>query len=167
MKSVLIFHRTDPGWIGWIEDGSLSGMRIRDLVAFWLGSGTSIPDHISETIFWGKIYKFFDADADLGIFLTVDPGWKSRIRDKHSGSTTLIIMSTKNPLHFLKVKTKEWLFFTVKQCIRRENHLVLAVYHSLYELRELVTYHTVRKMGISVLMLRTSNKVGPIGPQSG
>jgi hypothetical protein len=31
----------------------------------------SIPDHISEsleTIFWIKILKFFDADAD--------PGWK-------------------------------------------------------------------------------------------
>jgi hypothetical protein len=31
------------------------------------------PEHISEsleTIFWVKILKFFDADADPGIFLT-------------------------------------------------------------------------------------------------
>jgi hypothetical protein len=37
----------------------------------------NIPDHISEsleTIFWVKILKFFDADADKGIFLTLDPG---------------------------------------------------------------------------------------------
>jgi hypothetical protein len=40
----------------------------------------NIPDHISEsletifTIFWVKILIFFDADA--GIFLTMDPGWK-------------------------------------------------------------------------------------------
>jgi hypothetical protein len=37
------------------------------------GSGMNIPDHISEsleTIFWVKLLKFFDADADpdLGIF---------------------------------------------------------------------------------------------------
>jgi hypothetical protein len=34
------------------------------------GSGMNIPDHISEsleTIFWVKIRKFFDADADPGI----------------------------------------------------------------------------------------------------
>jgi hypothetical protein len=49
------------------------------------------PDHISqslETIFWGKILKFFDPDLGSGIFLTLDPEWKkldprqtSRIRD--------------------------------------------------------------------------------------
>jgi hypothetical protein len=41
------------------------------------GSGMNIPDHISvslETIFEVKIRKFFDADADPGIFLTLDPG---------------------------------------------------------------------------------------------
>jgi hypothetical protein len=39
-----------------------------------------------------KILKFFDTDADPGIFLTLDPGWKKiRIRrDKQSGSATLI-----------------------------------------------------------------------------
>jgi hypothetical protein len=42
-----------------------------------------------------KIFKFFDADPDpgSGIFLTLDPGWKkfgSGIRDKRSGSTTLV-----------------------------------------------------------------------------
>jgi hypothetical protein len=55
-------------------------------------------DHISdsesfETIFWIKIPKFFDADADPGIFLTLDPGWKKcgsgmekiQIRNKHPG----------------------------------------------------------------------------------
>jgi hypothetical protein len=41
------------------------------------GSGMNIPDHNSEsleTIFWDKILKFFDADP--GISLTPDPGWK-------------------------------------------------------------------------------------------
>jgi hypothetical protein len=46
------------------------------------GSGMYLPDHISEsleTIFWVKILKFFDTDADPdpGIFLTLDPGWKN------------------------------------------------------------------------------------------
>jgi hypothetical protein len=55
-----------------------------------------IPDLISETletIFLVKILKFFDADADQGIFLTLDQGSemeKIRIRDKHPGSATLI-----------------------------------------------------------------------------
>ncbi len=42
----------------------------------------NIPDHISEsleTIFCVKILKFYSADADPGIFLTLDPG--SWIRD--------------------------------------------------------------------------------------
>jgi hypothetical protein len=44
--------------------------------------------------FFGKILKFFDADADPdpGIFLTLDLGSgmeKIRIRDKHPGSATL------------------------------------------------------------------------------
>ncbi len=57
----------------------------------------NIPDHISEgaeTIFYVKILKFFDADADPGIFLTLDPGsgmGKIRIRDKHPGSATQLI----------------------------------------------------------------------------
>jgi hypothetical protein len=39
----------------------------------------NIPDLISESleiVFWLKILKFFDADADpgSGIFLTLDPG---------------------------------------------------------------------------------------------
>ncbi len=55
-----------------------------------------IPDHISEsleTIFGVKVLKFFDVDADPGIFLTLDPGSgmeKIRIRDKHPGSATLL-----------------------------------------------------------------------------
>jgi hypothetical protein len=57
------------------------------------GSGMNIPDHISEsleTIFWFKILKFFDADPESGIFLTLDPGWKKiLIRDKHPGSARL------------------------------------------------------------------------------
>jgi hypothetical protein len=41
-----------------------------------------IPDNISQSLkqFFGlKILKFFNADPDLvsGIFLTLDPGWKS------------------------------------------------------------------------------------------
>jgi len=65
------------------------------------GSGMKIPDHISEsleTILCVKILKFFDADADPdpGIFLTLDPGSRikkfgSEIRDKHPGSTTLLV----------------------------------------------------------------------------
>jgi hypothetical protein len=43
------------------------------------GSRINILDPISErleTMFWVKILKFFDADADpgSGIFLTLDPG---------------------------------------------------------------------------------------------
>jgi hypothetical protein len=39
----------------------------------------NIPDHISfseslKTIFWVKILTFFDADADPGILLALDPG---------------------------------------------------------------------------------------------
>ncbi len=39
----------------------------------------NILDDISEsleTIFWVKILEFFDVNADPGIFLTLDPGWK-------------------------------------------------------------------------------------------
>jgi hypothetical protein len=44
------------------------------------GSGMNILDHVSEsleTIFGLKILKFFGADSDPGIFLTLDPGWKN------------------------------------------------------------------------------------------
>jgi hypothetical protein len=47
----------------------------------------NILDHIAEslaTIFWVKILKFFDADVDPAISLTLDPEWKkfgSRIRN--------------------------------------------------------------------------------------
>jgi hypothetical protein len=58
----------------------------------------NIPDHISEsleTIFWVKILNFFDADADPGIFMTLDPGsgmekFGSGIWYKHPGSATLL-----------------------------------------------------------------------------
>jgi hypothetical protein len=46
----------------------------------------SNPDHISEsfeTIFWGKIQKFFGADPGSEME-------KIRIRDKHPGSATLL-----------------------------------------------------------------------------
>jgi hypothetical protein len=54
----------------------------------------NIPDHISEsleTIFWVKILKFFDvnADPDRGSGNLFDPG--SGIRDKHPGSARLVI----------------------------------------------------------------------------
>jgi hypothetical protein len=68
------------------------------------GSG-NIPDHISEgleTVFWVKIIKFLDADADpaSGIFLTRDPGSEMEtfgygIRDKHPGQQ-----------HFLKTSQR-------------------------------------------------------------
>jgi hypothetical protein len=50
----------------------------------------NIPDHIS---FRELRFKFLDADADPGIFLTLDPGWKklrSGMQDNHPGSATLI-----------------------------------------------------------------------------
>jgi hypothetical protein len=53
----------------------------------------NIPDYISgslETIFGLKILQFFDADPGSGTFFTLDPGWKIRIRNKHSGSATLV-----------------------------------------------------------------------------
>jgi hypothetical protein len=43
------------------------------------GSGINILNHISESLetnFWVKIIKFFDANADPDIFLTLDPGWE-------------------------------------------------------------------------------------------
>jgi hypothetical protein len=59
------------------------------------GSGMNIPDHISEsleTIFWVKIIKFSDADADPESGKLFDPESgmeKIRIRDNHPGSATL------------------------------------------------------------------------------
>ncbi len=43
--------------------------------------------------FWVKILKFFDPDPGSGMETVWirDPGWKSRIRDKHPGSATLHI----------------------------------------------------------------------------
>ncbi len=44
----------------------------------------NILDHISEsleTIFWVKILKFFDANEDPEIFLTLDPGSGINIPD--------------------------------------------------------------------------------------
>ncbi len=55
----------------------------------------NIPDHISEsleTIFRVKILELFDADP--GIFLTLDPEWEIRIRDKHPGFATLVYYGT-------------------------------------------------------------------------
>jgi hypothetical protein len=62
----------DPGWVKSKDPDS--------------GSGMNNPDHISqslETIFFIKILKFFNADPGSGME-------KSRIRDKHPGSATLI-----------------------------------------------------------------------------
>jgi hypothetical protein len=58
----------------------------------------NIPDHISfslETMFWVKILKFFDADADpvpgSGDRFDLGSGMeKIRIRDKHPRSATLL-----------------------------------------------------------------------------
>jgi hypothetical protein len=62
----------DPGWVNNQDPDPGSGSRL------------NIPDHFSEsleTIFWVKILKFFDADADAdpGSENLFDPG--SRIRD--------------------------------------------------------------------------------------
>jgi hypothetical protein len=37
----------------------------------------NISDHVSESLetsFWVEVFKFFDADQDPGIFLTLYPG---------------------------------------------------------------------------------------------
>jgi hypothetical protein len=62
----------DPGsgaffcrWIRYPDPGSGMGKKS--------GSGINIPDHFPEsieTVFWVKIFKFFDADP---IFLILDP----------------------------------------------------------------------------------------------
>ncbi len=52
----------------------------------------NILDHISENleqVFGLKIFKFFGADPGSRIILTLDPGQKFLIRDKHPGSATL------------------------------------------------------------------------------
>jgi hypothetical protein len=59
------------------------------------GSEINILDFISKsfvTVFELKIVKFFvvDPDSGSGTFLTLEPGWKIRIRDKHDGSATLV-----------------------------------------------------------------------------
>jgi hypothetical protein len=64
----------DPGSRAFLTPGSGMGTKSRS------GSGMNIFDHISEsleTVLWVKMLKFFDADADPGIFLTLDPGWKN------------------------------------------------------------------------------------------
>ncbi len=77
------------------NDNMHAVLRIRDPVLFLpsdLGSefAINIPDHISESleiIFWIKILKFFDVDADPGSGKLFDSG--SGIRDEHPGSATL------------------------------------------------------------------------------
>ncbi len=57
-----------------LDPGSEMGKKNQDLDP-GSGSGMNISDHISESlgrIFGVKILKFFDADADPGIFLTLD-----------------------------------------------------------------------------------------------
>jgi hypothetical protein len=43
------------------------------------GFEINIPDHISESLetIGLTIFKFFDADADPGFFLTLESGWKN------------------------------------------------------------------------------------------
>jgi hypothetical protein len=93
-----------------------SVLRIRDPVPFCpLDPGLGMdkknqdPDHISEsveTIFWVKILKFLDADADPdsrsgnlfepGSGIRVGKKFGSGIRDKHSGSATLLFIIVNN-----------------------------------------------------------------------
>jgi hypothetical protein len=90
---VLRIRTRDPGSVAFLTPGSGafltsgSGMGKKS----GSGSGMNYPDLISETIFWDKIFKIFDANWD--------PGWKKfgsgiggniRIRDKHPGSATLV-----------------------------------------------------------------------------
>jgi hypothetical protein len=61
----------------------------------------NIPDHFSEslvTVFWVKIFKFFDADPGIRDLLDPGSGMKkfgSGIRYKHPGSATLEKSKTK------------------------------------------------------------------------
>ncbi len=69
-----------------------------------------------------NILKFFDADADPGIFLTLDPGSgmeKNRIRDKHPGSATL------NPSPFWSKKS---VFPDPVDCLHEVEDVVRAVH---------------------------------------
>jgi hypothetical protein len=80
------------------------------------GSSMNILDHISEsleTIFWVKILKFFDADADPGSENLIDPGsGMEKIRiwypGEQPGSATLEvryqpIISVLVRLYFFKI----------------------------------------------------------------
>jgi hypothetical protein len=81
--------------------GSGSGIRcifdplIRD--PGWVKNQDPAWDEHSEslgTFFWVKILKFFDEDADPGIFLNLDPGWEKTdpgFGIKHPGSATLFL----------------------------------------------------------------------------
>jgi hypothetical protein len=75
-----------------IKPGSGSGIRIR------VEQPRSYFPEL-RTFLWVKILKFFDADPNpgSGIFLTLDSGSEmekigSGIRDKHTGSATLLWM---------------------------------------------------------------------------
>ncbi len=67
-----------------VPDPDRAVLRIQIRDSGWVqdpdpGSGMNIPYHSSENleiIFGVKILKFFDADADSGIFLALHPGWK-------------------------------------------------------------------------------------------
>jgi hypothetical protein len=72
----------DPGFDAFLTPGSGMGKKSRS----GSGSRMSIPDHISEsleTVFWVKKYLNFytDPDPGSGIFLILDPGLTSRIRN--------------------------------------------------------------------------------------
>ncbi len=61
------------------------------------GSGMNKPDHIFEsleTIFWIKIFKFFDADPGSGME-------KIRIRENHPRSARKKISLLRNPITFI------------------------------------------------------------------
>jgi hypothetical protein len=56
----------DPGSAAFFDPWNPGWVKNQDLDPGWT---MNIPDHISEsleTIFWVKILKFFDADADPG-----------------------------------------------------------------------------------------------------
>ncbi len=93
---IFIVADPDPGSAAFWNLDPGSGMGKKS----GFGSGMNNLNHISESLetnFWAKILKFFDAGPGSGMekILIRDPSMEKiriRIRDKHPGSATMVIM---------------------------------------------------------------------------
>jgi hypothetical protein len=101
---ITIVAGLDPGSGAFLTPGSGMDKKSRS----W--SGMNITHHISEsleTIFWVKIFKFFDADPDpgSGISMIGSEMEKIGIRDKHIWSATLPITYIVHKVYlYVKIK---------------------------------------------------------------